>query len=437
MKLLFRILVPLILLGGSYYWARHLIHTAPEAAKWAAPPTVMAVDGTRLKPGAHQVVIESQGTVRARTSSSLIPEVAGRVMQLSPAFRVGGFFEKGDVLLELDGRDYEAAIIVARATLAETEARLQEEQALSDQALENWKKLGASESPSDLVLRKPQLAQARAAQASAQARLDRALRDLDRTRITAPYAGRVLEQMVDVGQYVSPGTVLGRIYAVDYAEIRLPLTHDQLAFLDLPEHYRGEDPIPASAGPEVILTSRSQSGVHSWKGRIVRAEGAFDTRSRQLFVIAQVDDPYGRRAANQPPLKVGLFVEASIQGARLQDVFAIPRSAIRRGSELLLITPESTLIRRTVEPIWKDQETAYVQEGLKAGEVLCLTPVTFAVDGIKVRATIDGVAPPKPERRGPPGAGGGAPGGPPSGGGAGKPAGPPAGAGKAGKGGAS
>lgn len=331
----------------------------------------------------YQVIVHTRGTVRPRTESTLIPQVSGRIVSVAPAFRAGGFFEEGDELLSIDSSDYETSLVVSEAALARARLLLAEEEARADQARKDWEKLGDGGRPTALVLREPQLIEARASLASAQARMDEAHRNLSRTRITAPYAGRVLEQRVDFGQFVSTGTVLARIYAVDFAEIRLPLTDRQLAFVNLPELYRGEATY-GQGGPKVTLKADLGGRKYSWEGRIVRSEGAIDSRSRQLFVVAQVEDPYGRSVEDRPPLKVGLFVEAQIEGKLLHDVVVIPRTLLKENSYVLVIDDQSKLRRRPVEILWRDTKNIVVSEGLISGEILCLTQVPYAVDGMEV-----------------------------------------------------
>jgi Membrane-fusion protein len=197
-------------------------------------------------------------------------------------------------------------------------------------------------------LRKPQLEGAKASLAAAEALLKKARLDQQRTHILAPYAGRILEQQVDIGQYVSQGTILAEIYSVDYAEIRLPLSNEQLQFIDIPELYRGQDQqIPVM--PEVTLIANIGLHNNQWQGRIVRTESAYDTRSRRLSLVAQVDNPYAKTAENKPTLKVGQFVEARIKGKLLKNVFIIPRTAIRNSSQLMIVNQQSQLNLRQIE----------------------------------------------------------------------------------------
>ncbi|MDH3280236.1 MAG: efflux RND transporter periplasmic adaptor subunit [Gammaproteobacteria bacterium] len=389
MKRFIRIVLPVAVIGLSIGIALFAVATKPEIETRVRPPNIPLVDVMQVSPGEYRVRVHTRGTVRPRTESTLIPEVSGRIVDIAANFRQGSFFETGDELLRIDARDYVTAVTIAQGDLAQVELRLTEEQARARQAERDWERLGETGGASALVLRKPQVASAAAAVAAAQAGLAQARLNLERTRIDAPYAGRVLEQNVDVGQYVTPATVLGRVYAVDYVEIRLPLTDRQLEFLDVPEVYRGESAAADIATPKVVLTAKIGRQTHSWEGRIVRTEGAIDTASRQLFMIAQVDDPYGRRRSGAPPLKVGQFVEATIEGTLLQNVFTIPLAALREPSDVLTINASNRLARTAVELLWTDAEHAVVT-GLTDGDLVVVTPFPAATDGAEVRPRLAG-----------------------------------------------
>jgi len=340
--------LPLWILAGGIALFIYLTATKPVAERRAPPEPVIEVEAVRMQPVDYRLTIESQGTVRARTESTLIPEVSGRILRISPQFREGGFFETGDVLLEIDPSDYKSAVTVAEANLASARLRLAEEEASSNQARLDWERLGIEDAPSRLALREPQLALARANVAAAEARLEEARRNLERTRISAPYPGRILSKRADVGQVVSPGNVLAEIYAVDYAEIRLPLTVKEYAMLDL-------DLLASSSGDGaagIPVSLKTQFGPEEvvWEGHVVRIEGAVDSASRQLYVIAQVDDPYGEH--HRRPLKVGLFVEAEIEGKALEDVYVLPRTALREARFVLTLDAENRIHRVPVEPLW-------------------------------------------------------------------------------------
>ncbi len=355
----------------------------PQQRRYAPPSPEVVVRAMQRED--YQVTLHSQGAVRARTRSSLIPEVRGRIVKVSPNFQEGAFFEEGDVLLEIDDSDYLAELAMAKSALAQAELELQQETARYDQARRDWERLNPGGEASELTLREPQIRQSRAAVASAQARVATAELNLERSKVTAPYAGRVLSKKVDVGQYVTTGSQLADIYAVDFAEVRLPLTASQISYLDLPSIYRGSNPAIEN-GPLVTLSTTVAGDTYEWEGRIVRSEGAVDERTRQIFVVAQVENPYGASVPGRPPLKVGTFVQAEIEGTTLENVFVVPRHMYRENSYVLVVDEESNLERRPVSSVWENDESIIVNKGLEEGDLLCLTDVPYALEGWQVVA---------------------------------------------------
>ena len=383
-----KLLLVLLLLGASFAVARYIVTHKPEPKRGPQPvQAAQRVEAVRLQPQSYQVELESYGVVKPRTESQLVAQVGGQVVDIAGNFREGAFFEAGDVLLQIDERDYLAAVEVAEAALVQARARLKEEQARADQALRDWRRLGQGDA-GELVLREPQLAAAQASIASAQAQLSTARLNLERTRIKAPYAGRVLNKSVDLGQVVGSGTALASIYAVDYVEVRLPLSNRQLEFIELPEQYRGGE-FTSRELPQVTLSAQVGSRRYQWLGKVVRVEGAIDSRSRQLFVVAQVEDPYSLGPQGNPPLKVGQFVEARIDGQRLESVYVLPRTALNQDQRLLLIE-DQRLVARSVEPLWRDALHVVFDNGLQAGELVNLTPLGAAAEGARVEARIQG-----------------------------------------------
>lgn len=391
-----RAILPLLILGGCAWggWRLYTSRPAPKVSE--TEPVLVKVQGRILKKSTFPVQVRSQGTVMPRTQSTLLPEVSAKIVEVSPSFRAGAFFEKDEVLLKLDPVDYETAVVVAKGSLAQMEALLAEEKAKAEQALENWKALGRTGEPSALVLRQPQLARAEADVAASKAQVMKAERDLDRTVVRAPYAGQVLQQSVDVGQLVTPGTQLAKVFAVDYVEIRLPLPEREMRFLKLPERYRGSSPSVAAEVDSVPVRLRAALNGKpvNWQGRLVRVEGSLDAETRQIIAIAQVDDPYALRTDGVPPLKIGQFVEAEIRGEVLTDVYVIPRVAVRAGNEIILISPENRLRRMTVEPLAADEKgiviSANSPKAPQEGDVLCITPIPFPADGARVLPTVEG-----------------------------------------------
>jgi len=382
MKLALRILLPLIVIGLGAFAAFTMIQNRPEPETQTVeiiPPSVRVIVA---QPETVRLKVRAEGTVAPRTETELVPEVSGRVTMISESLAVGGFFEEGEVLLEIDRREYELAAVRAQAAISQAELRLATEEEEAEVARNEWASLGQGE-PRPLVVRVPQIAEAKALLASAEAAYEKAEYDLERTVAKAPFAGRVREKRVDVGQFVSRGNSVARLYSVDYAEVRLPISDSELEFVNLPLAYRGQK--ERAAGPRVTLTADFAGKRHTWQGRIVRTEGEIDPRSRMVQAIAQVDDPYGKTRPGRPPLAVGMFVEAEIYGKTAANVFVLPRIVLRGADQVLVVDKENRLRFRTVDILRTESDQVIIRSGLEAGERVGSSIVEAAVDGMTVR----------------------------------------------------
>ncbi len=383
MKKYGKMVYPIGVLLFGFLGALVLIKTRPAVVSKQPDVPPPLVRSMLLKTQDLRLKVRTQGTVKPRTQTTLISQVSGQVIAVSSAFASGGFFAGGDTLVTIDPSDYELALARARAQVAQARVRLAREQEEAELAREEWKRVGKGK-PSDLVLRKPQLAEARAAIQAAEASEEQARLNLDRTRIRAPYAGRILSKAVDVGQFANPGTPLTRIYAVDYAEIRLPVSHDQLAFMDLAFDFRDE--IAPVHRPEVLLEAAFAGETHTWQGEIVRMEGEIDPRSRMVNLVARVKAPYDRGSnIKRPPLYVGLFVDAEILGRIVTNVVVVPRSALRGQDQVLVIDEDTRLRFRNVNKLRTQGKEIVIRSGLKTGDRVCISPLDVVVDGMKIR----------------------------------------------------
>ncbi len=377
LKIILPIIVLIIGMLGAFALVASRKTAQPKPTE--VPPPLVRVQS--VSPTDFQLIVPAQGTVAPRTQTTLVSQVAGQIIEVSPAFANGGFFEKGDVLLTIDPRDYEAAVAQAQVQVAQAKLRLTREEEESAIARDEWKRLGNGE-PTDLVLRKPQIDEARATIAAAESALMRANLNLERTQIKAPYPGRVRTKNADIGQYVNPGSPLGQIYAIDYAEVRLPVPDDQLAYIDLPLSFRNNP--HHNSGPDVRFHATFAGREHTYMGRIVRVEGEIDARSGMIALVGRVDNPYRQRANNTPPLAVGMFVTAEILGRHAENVVVIPRSALR-GKNRVLVVMDNRLYYRTIDILRADAEKVIVRSGLRSGDQLCLSPLDTVVDGMRVR----------------------------------------------------
>ena len=388
-KLILRIILPILVLAGAGYATVTIIRNrpAPETREAEIPLPLVET----MEAGYSNVTLSvfAEGTVAPRTVSELTPEVSGRVIDVAESLVVGGFFEKGDLLLRLDSRDYELAVTRSQAAIAQAKLRLETERQEAAVAMEEWELLGSGR-PTPLAMREPQIAEAQAALASAEAASQQAEYDLERTVVRAPFAGRVRQKRVDVGQFVARGNSVATLYAVDAVEVRLPIPDSELAFLNLPLAYRDDEvAIGSVRGPTVILRSEFAGRRHEWRGTIVRTEGEIDPRTRMVHPIARVEDPYARgNDPNRPPLAVGMFVEAEIIGRSSGRVMVLPRTVLR-GADRVLIVDDADHVRfRQVELFRLERDRILVKSGIEEGDRIIVSPLENAVDGMQVQVHV-------------------------------------------------
>lgn len=354
--------------------------TKPEPDVAATPPRPLSVYTALAQAGATQLRVETYGEVRATVSSDMVAQVAGRVVAVSPEFIEGGQFAAGEALLTIEDTDYHAAVNEAEARLAAANVDL--EQALADADVAR-KQLAGTKNPSPLALKKPQVARARAAVEAAEANLSLAKTNLSRTRISMPYDGRVATTSVDLGQFVSPGRVVGSAFATDSVEIRLPITDRQLGALGVPIGYTaGEEAgLPVDLGAEVAGVYRR------WRGVIQRIDATIDPTTRVVYATATVDDPYSTGAAEgNMPLAVGLFVDAAIGGRTVANAIQIPNEALRAGNRVFVLTGEGQLAIRDVELIYQNSSQAILASGIAAGEQVIVSAIRNPIPGMRLEA---------------------------------------------------
>lgn len=381
----FKFMLPLILIIGSVLVVVALVIWQKSQNAERKPDTEKAVLVEIIK---AEVVslnfsVNSQGTVRPRTETTLVSEVSGKIVSVAPEFVAGGFFHQGEVLLQIDPSDYETGLMRAEAALASREAKLADETARSEQAMKDWLNMGKQGQPSELVLRKPQLADAQANVSAAEADVQKARRDLERTQITVPYDGLVRQKAVDIGQYVTLGTRLGVTFAIDTAEVRLPLTNNDLNYLDLPSETEVKS--KNKTYPPVTLSVENGDATHQWQARIIRTEGVVDETSRVIYAVAQVVDPYGVLGqSHQQELKIGTFVNAEIQGLPADDVVVLPRYVLRADNTILTANADNKLEILPVTVLRAEPMKVYLSKGIAGGTRVVITTLDAPVPGTRL-----------------------------------------------------
>jgi RND family efflux transporter MFP subunit len=369
-----------VLVGGLVVAYALLVgKPAPEPSA-PAPERAPIVQVVLAEPQEVNLTVRSQGSVRPRLEINIVSQVAGRVSRVAEHFADGGFFSADTELVKVEDDDYRFDLVRAEARVADARQLVAMEKGKVRQAAREWRDLG-NEEANQLFLRKPQLASAEAALRAAEADLGQARLNLERTSLKVPFNGRISEKHVDVGQYISPGTPVARVYATDAVEIRLPLTDRQVGLLDLPLSFENRQVV---GGAEVVLSARFGDREWQWQGRVVRTEASIDVDSRVVIAVVEVQRPFASLPGSErPPLGIGLFVDAQITGRSLPAVSVLPRDALRNNGTVLVVDDNDQLQVREVRVLKSDLRQLWVQ-GLQRRERVVVSQLPVAIAGMRV-----------------------------------------------------
>jgi len=371
-----RIIMPVAILAFALVFFVFLVRTPPTLEPIAPDQAVATVRVASVQPESVVLEVRSQGRVQASRRVSLSASAAGPVSWISPSLVAGGYFNADDVILRIDSRDFETSLERSRSSLAQADS----EAAFAADELARNADLAARRLISESQLRELQrqadltssrLRDARAAVAQAEL-------DLRRTEVRAPFATIVENTSIELGQTISRGQALASLLSADEVEVRLPLSLAQLAYLDIPLGSRGE--LPAELAPAVTVSGMFAGQMKHWQGQLVRMEASIDMASNAMQAIVRVDHQQG-----SIPLPVGLYVEATVTGKRVDDIVVLPRDVIRGNNRVLVVDTENRMWFREVDILRLENERVLIQGGLAAGERICLSPIQAVIDGMLVQ----------------------------------------------------
>jgi len=366
------VLIPILIIFGFIAVAAVIIKLNKKPEDKKRPFNTLAVMADYAIQEDVTLTVSAQGEARPRTEIDLVPEVGGKIVYVSPNFIEGGIISKGETLIRIEDADFKVALIRAQSGIAQAEQVLIREQAEAEIARQDYEELGRGE-PTALALRKPQQAQAQASLQLAQAEMEAAKLQLTRTEVKAPFSGRVTSKSSDLGQFVSPGRTLGRIFSTDVIEVRLPLTDNDLSKMDLPIAFVAKN---RASAPDVKLSTIIAGQRQYWDAKIMRTNSAYDTQTRALSAIAEVVDPYGKgKSQNGVPIAPGLFVDAQLSGKLYKDVIILPRDGLRPQDEVYVVDDKGKVEIRTVTVLDTDVNQALLLDGVRAGELVVLSPM--------------------------------------------------------------
>ncbi|MCK7597545.1 efflux RND transporter periplasmic adaptor subunit [Microbulbifer sp. CAU 1566] len=377
---------PVAVLAVAFGAVQLMSAAKPEPEKKEEEQRLVSLVYSEAREEAVHLSVSTQGEVRAHTEIDLTPQISGRIVAIADRFAEGAGFESGETLIQLDDADYQLAVAQAEAGVAQAEVLLLQAKAAATVKRQQWLNLNPNKEPTPLQVNQPQVAEAESKLRSAQAELADAKLNLSRTKINLPFRGRVMARNVGVGQYVTPSTALGRVFATDRVEVRLPLTDSQLQELGLP---MGFVATANHRGPEVTLSALVGSQEHQWQGRIVRTQANIDQQTRLIYAVAEVNDPYGKGASrvgdSATPLAVGLFVSAEAEGVQERQAVVMPREALRNADKVYVVDKNDRLSIRTVNVLSTSENRVVIASGIRDGERVVTSTVANAVDGMAVQ----------------------------------------------------
>ena len=384
-----QVLLVLLILGLGISIAAFLKYTRKAPARVEKEVVAPLVKVQPIHQQDIQMVVQGYGTVQPKVQAEVVPQVSGKVVAINPNFKNGGFVGAEETLITIDPRDYELAVQRADAEVARAEVELDIERAEAEVSRQEWEQLNpGKEPPSPLIVREPQIRQAQTGLEAAKAQLATAELNLERTMVSLPFDGRVVSEAVDLGQYVTAGQSIGKIYSIEAVEIEVPLEDRELEWFDIPVNpvsLNGSSTV--KTGSKVEVRSQFAGGNHTWQGCVVRTTGEIDKTSRLVSVVVEVPEPF-KGANGRPPLVPGMFVELLIKGKTLEKAIPVPRDAIHEGNKVWVFENGRLHIQQ-LDIVRADQDFVYTISGLDDGAMIVLSSLDTVTEGMKVRSQLE------------------------------------------------
>jgi RND family efflux transporter MFP subunit len=366
--------LPLILLAVALGISYLLISIQPKAKKIETPSLITPVEYLVAKAKPTTIRIESEGILQPRIETQFISPVAGQVIEIGENFYPGRFFQKGEVLFKLDDSDYKFQVKNAETNLAQAELAFELEKALSVQAKKDWEKLNLGEA-NDLVLRKPQLKQAKKNLESAQVSLTFAQEQLEDTVFRAPYSGYLLSRTIDLGTEITGGMSgpIASAYSSGDAEIRLPLTESERLLIDTKN--LNENTVRLYDSGKLVA-----------QGKIQRIEASLNPNNRLFYAVALIENAFPEdNQIHTSEMFRGQYLDAMIDGILIDKAFTLPNEAIRESSTIYTITNQNQLVEKSITVISSNSKQVIVSTGLDDGDRVVVSPVPFYINGMSVK----------------------------------------------------
>jgi|TARA_Y100000385_G_C13062682_1_gene625172 RND family efflux transporter MFP subunit len=349
------------------------------------PPEIVpiSVRVIEVKEESVQLTVESQGKAQPARRVNVSANVAGPIEWVSPSLEAGGYVAEGEPLIRLELNDFQTAVARSQASVAQAEA----EATFAASDLKRIKELASRRLASEAELQNSERLETVSAArlAEARANLNQAELDADRAVLRAPFNSIVASRDVELGQYVNRAQNVALLFDADRIDVRVPLAIKQLGYLDVAPGFRGE--FSSDKAPSVELSGNYGGRLYSWEGTLLRTEASIDPNSNTVQSIIRIQQP--EADSDIIPLPVGLFVEARIQGRRLNNIITLPRSVLRNNAQVLVVDAENKMSFRDVEILRLEEERVLISAGLSPGDLICISPIQAVTDGMTVQPVVE------------------------------------------------
>ena len=376
-------IVILLILGFSGCVSLLLIWTGPETTPEDKITSAKIVQTISVTPETRPVAVSAFGSVVPARKVVLKPQVTGQVIWQSESITIGGHVKEGDELIRIDPKDYELALAEVKSDFEQARFEREVESGRQVIAEREWNELQSDLDMKDvnksLVLRKPHLRRAEALMEKAKNDIEIAELQRSRTIITAPFNAMVIEESVEVGQLLNPGSDICELVGTDEFWIQVTIPFSQLKWVHFPEEDR-----PGAEAQVILDTGNGESA--AWKGEVIRLLGDLDPLGRMARLVVSVTDPLNlsRNSSSQFPLLLGSYVEAKIDAGQLEDTLRIPRSALREGNQIWVVGDDHLLKILPATVLWPEKETVLISNNLKEGDQLIVSDLQVALPGMEV-----------------------------------------------------
>ena len=355
----------IVFIATSFFVSKALNGNKRALTSRSAETRSIFAETKDIAPDVFQISFKTTGIVQARAEVSVVPQVSGRIVMVNDAFFSGGQFEKDEVLFEIEPIDYELEVQRLESVVAQARTQFNLEEAEAAVANAEWKQINGDKPVPYLVARKPQKAEAWANLKAAKAQLENAKLALKRTKFSLPFAGHVLSSDLEKGQFVSANQSYGRVYDAASLEVQSSLEDKQLNWL------------LDSKDPDVKIQLTNRGETKEYNSVLKRGVSSLNPQTRFASVSFGFKDI-------PETLVPGVFVELAVQGPKLDQVLAVPLSALQKGDIVWAVDEQAKLYEIKGETVFANEDYVVLRGVDKAARIVT-SKMPGAIAGMEIK----------------------------------------------------